>query len=81
MMESVKITDAKAHFSALIQRVEAGEEIMITRRDKIIARIIPEKKPDISVAEALADIWRMGGSDLEPITDDGLPELDDINLD
>ncbi|MFU8926530.1 type II toxin-antitoxin system Phd/YefM family antitoxin [Acinetobacter puyangensis] len=80
-MELIKITDAKAHFSALLQRVEAGEEIAIARRGKIIARLIPEKKHNISVAEALQEIWDLGGLTLDEMSDDTLPALDHVNLD
>ncbi|HEX7070762.1 MAG TPA: type II toxin-antitoxin system prevent-host-death family antitoxin [Rhodothermales bacterium] len=32
---------AKTHFSELLRRVEAGEEITILRRGKAIARLVP----------------------------------------
>lgn len=34
--------DAKARLSALLDRVERGEEIVITRHNRRIARLIPE---------------------------------------
>jgi prevent-host-death family protein len=34
--------DAKARLSALLDRVERGEEIIITRHNRPIARLIPE---------------------------------------
>jgi prevent-host-death family protein len=37
----VPIHDAKAHFLRLLRRVEAGEEIVITRGGKPIARLVP----------------------------------------
>lgn len=33
--------EAKTHFSALLERVEHGEEITITRHGKAIARLLP----------------------------------------
>ena len=41
------ITEAKAHLSSLLQKVDEGEEIIIGRAGKPIAKIIPytEKKP------------------------------------
>jgi prevent-host-death family protein len=33
------VTDARARFSELIKRVEAGEEVLITRRGVPVARI------------------------------------------
>ena len=33
--------DAKTHFSELLQRVEAGEELTITRHGSPVARMVP----------------------------------------
>lgn len=38
-MDSVSLADAKAHLSELIDRVEAGETVEITRRVKPVARL------------------------------------------
>jgi prevent-host-death family protein len=35
--------DAKTHFSDLLDKVEAGEEIVITRHGRAVARIMPEE--------------------------------------
>jgi prevent-host-death family protein len=40
-MDTVSLTHAKAHLSALIDRVEAGETVTITRRGKEVARLSP----------------------------------------
>jgi prevent-host-death family protein len=40
-MESINLADAKARFSEIVDRAEAGESIEITRRGKIAARIGP----------------------------------------
>lgn len=40
----VSLAEAKAHLSALLDRVEAGEEVVITRRGKPVARLAPEGK-------------------------------------
>jgi prevent-host-death family protein len=47
--------DAKARLSALLDRVERGEEIVITRHNRPIARLIPEG-PGQNVAAARAAI-------------------------
>jgi prevent-host-death family protein len=44
-VESVNVAEAKAHFSALVERAEAGEEIAITKRGKLVARLVPAKPP------------------------------------
>ena len=48
-MTAIGAFDAKTHLSDLLDRVEAGEEIVITRRGKPVARLAPvarEAKPD-----------------------------------
>lgn len=42
---SVGAFAAKTHFSELLERVEAGEEITITRHGKPVARLTPLTKP------------------------------------
>lgn len=40
MNETVKIAEAKAHFSELVARAEAGEEIVISRGNKPVAKLV-----------------------------------------
>jgi prevent-host-death family protein len=40
-MTIVGAFEAKTHFAQLLQRVERGEEVTITRRGKAIARLVP----------------------------------------
>ena len=40
-MNDVALFEAKNRLSELIHRVEAGEEIAITRRGKVVARLVP----------------------------------------
>lgn len=47
-MSAHSIAEAKARFSELLKRAEAGEEIVITRRGEAVARLAPisvERKP------------------------------------
>ena len=41
-MRSIQSAEAKARFSSLLDEVERGETIVITRHGKPIARIVPE---------------------------------------
>ena len=41
-MNTVTAFDAKTRFGELLDRVARGEEIVITRHDKPVARMIPE---------------------------------------
>ncbi|HVS45719.1 MAG TPA: type II toxin-antitoxin system Phd/YefM family antitoxin [Verrucomicrobiae bacterium] len=40
-MRTIKIHDAKTHFSALIHDVQGGEEILIARGDTLVAKLVP----------------------------------------
>jgi prevent-host-death family protein len=44
-MIQVNITDLRQHLPAYLKRVEAGEEIRITSRGRVVARIQPEQDP------------------------------------
>jgi prevent-host-death family protein len=46
------VADAKARFSELLARAEAGEEITIKRHGKPVARLVPEKRK-LTVEERL----------------------------
>lgn len=41
-MASISAFEAKTRFGELLDRVARGEEIVITRHDKPVARIVPE---------------------------------------
>lgn len=44
MPDQVNVYDAKTHLSKLLERVEAGEEIVIARNGRPIARLVPEQR-------------------------------------
>ena len=56
-MDAVNLSEAKAHLSELIDRVEAGETVEITRRGKPVAKLTPvtpaKRKIDIEALRAL----------------------------
>jgi prevent-host-death family protein len=41
-MASVTAFEAKTRFGELLERVSKGEEVVITRHDKPVARLVPE---------------------------------------
>jgi prevent-host-death family protein len=52
--KAVNVHDAKTHFSSLLARVERGQEVVIARAGKPVARLvpnIPESKPPIFGAD------------------------------
>ena len=59
-MITVGAFEAKTHLSALLSRVQAGEEIMITRRGQPVARLSPPHLEDRRDAkEAAAALRRL----------------------
>ncbi len=42
-MDAYNVAEAKAHLSELLERVAEGEEILLTRRGKPIARLVPAR--------------------------------------
>jgi prevent-host-death family protein len=58
-MSEVALYDAKNRLSELIDRVEAGERISITRRGKVVAQLGPPEPVDAPSAEqAIAQLRR-----------------------
>ena len=43
-MDSYSLADAKARLSELIDKVEAGETVEITKRGKPVAKVVPAAK-------------------------------------
>lgn len=66
-MRTVAIVEAKAHFSSLLAAVEGGEEVAITRRGRIIARLVPNRP--VSAAEVFGPCWAEGEIDLQAPAD------------
>ena len=56
-MNAINLADAKAHLSELVDRVEAGDSIEITRRGKPVARLTtvatPRKAIDMALLQSL----------------------------
>ena len=52
-MKTVGLAEAKAQLSALLDAVEAGDEVVITRRGQPVARLIAARGPD-QPADALS---------------------------
>ncbi|MFM9969324.1 MAG: type II toxin-antitoxin system Phd/YefM family antitoxin [Burkholderiales bacterium] len=42
-MEKVQLVEAKARFSELVDRAECGQETVITRRGRVVARLVPPR--------------------------------------
>ncbi len=44
-MDKLSVYDAKARFSALVERAEAGRSTVITKRGRVVAKIVPATAP------------------------------------
>ena len=55
-MDTVNLFDAKNRLSALLDQVEAGQEITITRRGKPVARLVPVADRNARGREAVAKL-------------------------
>lgn len=56
-MSKVTALQAKTRFGELLERVGRGEEIVITKHDKPVARIVPEGRPALEdVRKAVSEL-------------------------
>ena len=56
-MASVTAFEAKTRFGKLLQRVARGEEVVITKHDKPVARLVPEGRANLeSVRRAVSGL-------------------------
>jgi prevent-host-death family protein len=56
-MTTISAFEAKTRFGDLLERVSRGEEIIITKHQKPVARLVPEGRPALSeVREAVNDL-------------------------
>jgi prevent-host-death family protein len=61
-MAKVTALEAKTRLGELLNRVSRGEEIVITRHDKPVARLIPEGRPSLEgVRRAVRDLHDLRG--------------------
>ena len=60
-MNTLPATEAKAHFSEILDRVDHGEEFVLTRHGKGVAYLGPQKRSTTAqAAKAVAELleWR-----------------------
>lgn len=56
-MRSIQAAEAKAHLSSLLDEVERGETIVITRHGKPVARLVPEvEERQAKIRRTMAEI-------------------------
>lgn len=74
---TIKVAEAKAHFSELLARAEAGEEIVIARGNTPVARIVP-LGPKAPRRPGVAAHWKIDPAWAE-LSDRILAPLDDAD--
>lgn len=77
-MATVGAFEAKTHFSALLERAARGEEIVITRHGRPVARLVPAAaSEDEEVEQAIAALKSfrrgatLGGLSWQELRDEG----------
>lgn len=56
-MVTVNLAQAKAHLSELLDKVEGGENVVITRHGKPVARLVPEvEERQAKIRRTMAEI-------------------------
>ena len=76
-MEEVNIHQAKTHLARLLRKVAAGEEVVISRAGKPVARLVPvaEAPRPRELGRDRGKIWIADDFDA-PMPDDILTELE-----
>ena len=69
-MESINVHEAKTHFSRLLDRVERGEEVIIAKAGRPVAKLVPIRP---QVDRRIPGSAR-GRLEIEPDFDAPLPE-------
>lgn len=77
MTATVSVHEAKTHLSRLIERVLAGEEVVIARNKEPVVRLVregaPKKKPILGAMKGQID--DIDDAVFAPMTDDELRDL------
>ena len=75
-MDSFNIHEAKTHFSQILAKVQAGEEVIIAKAGEPIARIVPIRSARLRVPETeRGTLWVAEDFDA-PLPDDLLDKFE-----
>jgi prevent-host-death family protein len=75
-METVGLFEAKTHLSELIARAERGEEVVITRHNKPVAKLVPVQRKGRSRADTRRSQALAALRQFEPIAVEGASVAD-----
>ena len=71
MAASVNIHEAKTHFSKLVRRAEAGEEIVVRRGRAPVARIAPLSKRRVrGFGSMKGEIWMVSDDEMKKVDEE-----------
>lgn len=75
-MKELTAVETKVRFGAVLDAVERGEEIIVTRNGRVVARIIPANERGMSQEEAVERLKDFGkgrklGMDWRVLRDEG----------
>ena len=78
-MTTISAFEAKTHMGRILDMVASGEEVVITRHDKPVARLVPEGRTSLeSVREAVEGLRALRGRQaargMVPLTDEEIRE-------
>jgi prevent-host-death family protein len=76
MTKSVGVHEAKTNFSRLLERVSAGEEIVITRRGQEVARLVPTQNRGARRLGIDRGVWTVPEDFDAALTDEVLSEFE-----
>lgn len=61
-MKKFSVYEARTHFSKLIKRAESGRETVITKRGRVVAKIVPAPAVEWDRSAVLDDIEKFSKS-------------------
>ena len=79
-MVKVNIREAKAHLSQLLIRVACGEQVVILKRDKPIARLVPFSPPQRRELGRDQGLFTVPENFNDPLSEDMTPAARDSGL-
>jgi prevent-host-death family protein len=65
-MRKVALAEAKAQLSALLDAIEAGEEVVITRRGQPVARMVRERPQSAESPDWVSRLRALHGDQVGP---------------
>ena len=77
-MDRISVYDAKARFSEIVERAQNGQETVITKRGRVVAKLVPAKAAEwdrstvLDEAEAFRKSVRIRGRiNIRKVIEDG----------